>query len=644
MAGSQSKFIVRNRHFLLFDLAIFVFSAAASYFIRLETPELRQLIWGGLLLLVAAVPVRLYVFLVLGMYKSYWRNAGPSELLLIAAACGISGAVITTIIFAISLLWPQSQAILPRSIPIIDALVTGLLVAASRFSLRAYQHMRVRRNRNGGNGGKRALIVGAGQMGIRVLEALDLEKKPIATVGFLDDDLHKSGQNIRGLPVLGRIADLLSIVSDDEVDLVVVAIAHAPRKLLRQIAEDCRKAGIEHRTMPGVGELLTGEISISTLRPISIDDLLGRSPVQFNLAEIEQSLKGRCIMITGAGGSIGSELARQISRFRPDRLVLVGHGETSLFATESKLKNEFPHVAYEVMLADIRDRRRMEGIFQRTQPEFVFHAAAHKHVPMLENNALEAVTNNVVGTCNVIHLCKRFNTQRMVMISTDKAVKPISIMGMTKRVAELVVMNAALECPGRFAAVRFGNVLGSRGSVVPIFQQQIAAGGPVTVTSEKMTRFFMSIPEAVLLVLKASVLIECGPLFVLNMGDPVCILDLAHDLIRLSGAEPERDIEIKITGVRPGEKLHEELFWDDEAHDLIEDGAIYTLRLTPEQANVLADQMPARISALIQAAERHDEKSTRDLLAEIVFSRVHDGAVARSVEIGRSQQSLSGAA
>ncbi len=641
MAGKQSKFIIRNRHFLVLDLAIFAFSALASFFIRLETPEPRQVLWGGMLLLGVGVPIKLYIFLISRLYNSYWRNAGPSELLLAASACAFSGSILFAVFLVISLVFPHSQAMLPRSIPIIDGLLTAVLVTASRFSLRAYQHVRVHRNHQ--NGGKRTLIIGAGQMGVRVLEALDTEQEPITTVGFLDDDLHKSGQNIRGLAVLGRIADLPVVIAEYQVDIVVVAIAYAPRKLIRQIARDCHEAGVEHRIMPGVGELLTGRLSVSTLRPISIDDLLGRSPIRLQLADIEQRLKGRCVLITGAGGSIGSELARQIARLGPARLVLVGHGETSLFAAEGKLRNEFPHVAYEVALADIRDRRRLEDIFQKWQPEFVFHAAAHKHVPMLESNVLEAISNNVIGTSNLINLCKRYNTQRMILISTDKAVKPISVMGMTKRVAELVVLNAAHECPGRFAAVRFGNVLGSRGSVVPIFQQQIAAGGPVTITSEKMTRFFMSIPEAVLLVLKASVLTQYGPLFVLNMGEPVRIIDLAQDLIRLSGAEPDRDVEIKITYIRPGEKLHEELFWDYEAHELIEDGAIYTLRLSEQQTRRIADQMPSKINVLIQAADRHDEKSARELLADIVFSRLNDGDAAPSVEIARSQQSLRGA-
>jgi FlaA1/EpsC-like NDP-sugar epimerase len=376
--------------------------------------------------------------------------------------------------------------------------------------------------------------------------------------------------------------------------------------------------------MPSTYELVSGQISTRDLRPIVIDDLLRRAPIRLEIGDIQRQLEGRRILITGAGGTIGSELARQIAQCKPERLLLLGHGENSLFAVESSIVSEFPHLPYALLLVDVRHKQRMDAVFEQWRPDMVFHAAAHKHVPMLEANPIEAVTNNVAGTQNLVDLCNRFNVQRMVMISTDKAVKPTSVMGKSKRAAELLVINAAQASPDRFAVVRFGNVLGSRGSVVPIFERQIAHGGPVTITDKAMTRFFMSIPEAVHLVLKASALTSHGPLFVLNMGDPVRIVDLAQDMIRLSGAEPGRDIEIKVVGPRPGERLHEELFWDFEDHQPIEQEAIFALQPSSYR-RFATSEISGLIQSLIQAAETGDDKATRCLLQDVahVISNGH---------------------
>lgn len=347
--------------------------------------------------------------------------------------------------------------------------------------------------------------------------------------------------------------------------------------------------------------------------PPSAEHLLRRAPVSLDISDIRALLAGQTILITGAGGSIGMELACQIAHCGPGCLLLLGHGENSLFATESRLRTEFPDLPRRLLLADVRDTRRMAMLFTQYRPAIVFHAAAHKHVPMLENNVIEAVANNLVGTRTLIDLCNQFAVQRMVMISTDKAVNPTNIMGMSKRAAELAVIAAAQQVPRRFAVVRFGNVLGSRGSALPIFQQQIAAGGPVTITSEHMTRFIMSLSEAALLVLKAAVLTDDGPLFVLNMGEPVRIVDLARDLIRLNGLEPGRDIQIQVIGPRPGEKLTEELFYEHERRQAVEHGAIFSVHTGG--VNGRESQL---IHALSCAVQDYDEAAVLGLLTELV--------------------------
>jgi FlaA1/EpsC-like NDP-sugar epimerase len=611
----RTKWSIRNRHFFLLDLVLLVISAVLSFVIRLENFDLHAITPSIGTYLVISLVTKLPIYLVSGLYRRYWHNAGPSELLLVATTSIVSGLITSTIIFVV-VIGSGFNLDIPRSVPMIDTLLATILITASRFSLRARTHLRASRTRNKDT--RRALIVGAGHTGTQALYALEQTSSQFVTVGFLDDDPTKIGTLIRGRKVFGRIDRIESVVSDQKVDLVVIALPSAPGMVIRKIVSACQLLGVSYQIVPGLYELVSGKISVNTLRPIAIDDLLRRNPIQLNIEDIQQKLSGKSVMVTGAGGSIGSELARQVANCNPRVLILVGHGENSLFAIEQKIKNEFPHVRATVVLCDVRNRERLETVFAKWKPDLVYHAAAHKHVPMLETNVAEAVINNVIGTSNMVELCKKHNVARMVLISSDKAVNPTNVMGMTKRVAELIVLNAGQSQPGRFAAVRFGNVLGSRGSVVPIFQQQIAAGGPVTITSAKMTRFFMSIPEAVLLVLKASTVEGHGPLFVLNMGNPVKILDLADDLIRLSGFEPGRDIEIKEVGIRPGEKMHEELFWSYEDKEPIEQNTIFALKLTPEQLQYFSGQT-TRIARLIAAANSHDDEASRELLKDIVF-------------------------
>ncbi|MEN6410834.1 MAG: nucleoside-diphosphate sugar epimerase/dehydratase, partial [Anaerolineaceae bacterium] len=355
---------------------------------------------------------------------------------------------------------------------------------------------------------------------------------------------------------------LASALDNQPVDEVIIAIPSAPGKVVRLVADVCRLKGVPFRTMPGSYELLGGTVSVSRLREVDIADLLRREPVHVNDDRVGASLSGKVVMVTGAGGSIGRELCRQVARWMPSELVLLGHGENSIFETWLDLRDSFPSLSVRTVIADVRDRERIQMLWREIHPQVVFHAAAHKHVPLMEVNPVEAITNNVMGTRNVVDASLETGVERLVMISTDKAIRPANVMGATKRMAEMIVLDAALRSGRSFSVVRFGNVLGSRGSVVPLFKRQIARGGPVTVTHPDMKRYFMTIPEAVYLVLQASAMGRSGDLFVLNMGQQVRILDLAEDLIRLSGLEPGRDIEIVYTGIRQGDKLSEDL-WDE---------------------------------------------------------------------------------
>lgn len=625
MSVYRGKLALRNRHYVLIDLVCFALAAVASYAIRFERVDAFVYEESAVLFLLLVVVIKPAVFFGWGMYQRYWFDAGASELILSAAATVLSGALVAACVLLGTLLSRDSQWGIPRSIPIIDTLVTLALVVGNRFFVRAYHHVIARRRSTrpaATSRAKRALIIGAGMSGTQVLRSLGHEPGRFIPIGFLDDDPGKQGTLVRSVRVLGRLGDIQRIVREYEVQIVVIAMPSAPGAVIRSLMHDCQEMRIEYHIMPGVFEVLNGERPIGELRRVSLADLLRRAPIRLDTADIRAKLAGRCVLITGAGGSIGSELVRQIVGYGPARLLLVGHGENSLFALESQLKQEQCAVPYHLLLADVRDAKRMERIFDEWRPQFVFHAAAHKHVPMLESNLVEAVSNNVISTSILVDLCDRYAVERMVLISTDKAVKPTNVMGMSKRAAELLVISASARKPGRYAVVRFGNVLGSRGSVVPTFERQIASGGPITVTSDKMTRFFMSIPEATQLVLKAGALNGIGTLFVLNMGDPVPIIEMAKDLVRLSGLVPYRDVDIKVTGLRPGEKLYEELFWDDEKHIPVEQGAIFVVNNGQGAHGPTLTGVDSQIEALIASVRAYDEEAVRAQLHRLVFAGV----------------------
>lgn len=556
--------LTSRRLLLLGDLALIVVSVMGAFALRLEWGNrfayfLPQA-WRMTALALLIKPVVYYFF---GMYRRLWAYASVRELRLVVLAVSTASVLLSlgvTVMISYQIDRPDYLGF-PRATLVIDWMLSLLVVGGLRFVLRTLAEARSgaaeTQTRN-----RRVLVVGAGDAGALVVR--EMQKNPQLNhtpVCFLDDDLSKQRQQIHGIPVAGTLSDLARLVSVYRIDEVVIAIPSAAGRVVRQVADVCRLKGVPFRTMPGIYELIGGSVSVNRLREVEITDLLRREPVRIDEVKIGETLGGRRVLVTGAGGSIGLELCRQIARWGPSELLLLGHGENSIFEALMELQENYPTLPIHPVIADIRDVDRVNVVFELHHPQVIFHAAAHKHVPLMEVNVEEAVTNNVLGTRNIVEACLNYGVERLVMISTDKAIRPSSVYGATKRLAELQVLDAANRLGQAFSVVRFGNVLGSRGSVIPRFKRQIGRGGPVTVTHPDMERYFMTIPEAVHLVLQAASMGQGGEVFVLDMGEQLRILDLAEDLVRLSGLEPYRDIEIVFTGIRPGEKLSEEL-WD----------------------------------------------------------------------------------
>lgn len=510
-------------------------------------------------LLWPVIAVQILIFIFFGIYRRLWRYASVDELLLIVFTVGAGSTV--------SLLYSwYFELMLPRSVYVIYGVLLLFFIGGSRFSLRVLAKYLKKINVNN-NGRRPVLIVGAGDAGAMAARELKKHESTLGTrlVGFIDDDPNKRRQVIHGLPVLGTRDDLPRIVEEKEIKEIVIAMPSAAYSEQRKIINLCKELPVKLKIIPGIFELLGGQVNLTHLKEVEIEDLLKREQVQVDIQEISGYLSGKVIMVTGAGGSIGSELCRQVSLLGPQALLLLDHNENGIFYINRELAEKNPELKVYPLVRDVQDFKSLEEVFQAYRPQVVFHAAAHKHVPLMEANAGQAVQNNVQGTKNLVDLSERYGVERFVFISTDKAVNPASVMGATKRASEIYMQHRARkngDCI--FCAVRFGNVLGSRGSVVPLFKEQIAGGGPLTVTHPEMTRYFMTIPEAVQLVIQAGALGEKGMIFILDMGEPVKIMDLAKDMILLSGLQPGKDIEIKLTGMRPGEKLCEELFSDRE--------------------------------------------------------------------------------
>jgi FlaA1/EpsC-like NDP-sugar epimerase len=550
--------------------------------------------------------LRVALFYRFGLFRGLWRYTGAADLVAIVAATTVSSAV-----FAGFLAFMHPGLHFPRSVPLIEWLVALVLVAGLRFTVRTFRSVG---SLLGKQGGVRVLILGAGDAGEMLLR--EMASRLVGRfhpVGLLDDDPRKRGSHIHGVRVFGAISTLPRVAADLCVDEVIIAVPSATGAALRRIVDTCKEAGVRFRTIPGMDHLIDGRVTVSQLRNVEIEDLLGREAVRLDTAEISSVLCNEVVMVTGAGGSIGSEICRQVCRFEPAALLLVERAENALFNVHRELAASYPHLRIVPCVADVADRERMGVLFEQHRPAAVFHAAAHKHVPMMEWNPGEAVKNNVVGTRTLADLAHEHGVGRFVMISTDKAVNPTSVMGASKRVAEIYVQALSQRSRTRFVTVRFGNVLGSAGSVIPIFQEQIAAGGPVTVTHPEMRRYFMTIPEASQLVLQAGAMGHGGEIFILDMGEPVKIADLARDLITLSGLRPGVDIEIAFSGLRPGEKLFEELSVDEENAEKTKHPKIFVGRFRPHAW----DHVQRQLRDLAEMSEARPQEIRRKL-AEIV--------------------------
>ncbi|MEQ1591159.1 MAG: nucleoside-diphosphate sugar epimerase/dehydratase [Thiobacillaceae bacterium] len=552
------NFSSRTLAVILHDIAAAVIAWLGAYWLRLNLSMTPEYLNAAFATLVWVVPLQALVFWRFGLYRGIWRFASLPDLKRIMLAVGLAALMIPLGLFVFRI-----SSVVPRSVLILDPLLLILLMGGSRLAYRAWKEHRMSGMLHLNS--KPVLVAGAGSAADFLLRELARNPSGFRVVGLLDDNAHKQGRFIQGIPVLGTLDETTSWAEKMDVEDVILALPSAAHTVRKRITQACAEAHLNMLTVPSLEDLVTGRVSVSSLRRIELEDLLGRDPITLDESGLHQLLTDQTVLVTGAGGSIGSELCRQIARFAPRKLVLFELSEYALYAMEQEFSQHFPSLEIVPLIGDVKNASRVNQIMAEHCPTVVFHAAAYKHVPLMEDhNAWEAIRNNVLGTQTVAAAAKANHVAKFVMISTDKAVNPTNVMGATKRLAEMTCQ-AMQEADGtRFVSVRFGNVLGSSGSVIPKFQKQIEAGGPVTVTHPDITRFFMSIPEAAQLVLQAGWMSEGGEIFVLDMGEPVKIGELAKLMIRLSGSDENR-IRIEYTGLRPGEKLYEELLADSES-------------------------------------------------------------------------------
>lgn len=542
-------------YFILFDVAILAAVPFVALLLRLDG-DMGSAYFDVLMrLLPVAVIIKIGAFYFYGIYKRIWRYATVRDMFVIIGACTIANVVI-------ALLAMYMQVSLPRSIYVISYILDVGLICFSRLAVRMLLLMS--QSHVGGESDKSLLIIGAGDAGVMIARELVQRGEGGKLLGFVDDDRSKIGRKLLGYEVLGSSDELDEIVRDNGVREIIIAMPSVKGSIIKKAAGKCRGLGCHVKVLPGLYELIDGKVSVQQLRSIELEDLLRRDSIQLDIDAISRYIEDKVVMVTGAGGSIGSELCRQISRAKPAKLILLGRGENSIYEIHQELVEKFGAERYIPVIADIRDAERIDSVFSQYRPQLVFHAAAHKHVPLMEAQPVEAVKNNIFGTRHVAQAADKYGAEAFVMISTDKAVNPTSVMGASKRLAELVVQDMNRHSNTKFVIVRFGNVLGSRGSVVPLFKKQIAKGGPITITDPEMVRYFMTIPEAAQLVLQAGTFSNGGEVFLLDMGEPVRILDMARDLVELHGLIPDKDIKFVFTGLRPGEKLYEELLTAEE--------------------------------------------------------------------------------
>ena len=603
-----TKKTLRIASLVILDAALVILAAFLALFVRLDfiigalrSQYLPQLIHA----LPFFVLLSVAVFVPAKLYNSLWEFAGIDELLHIVLAV----AAISCLEFAALLLnWIE----LPLSFPILNALFLILLISCSRFSYRLVRKLYHKRSYNGAQ--KRTMLIGAGSAGMFVLREFQTsENSKNCVVCIVDDDTDKQGRYLRNVKICGARRDIVELAKKYRIEEIVFAIPTAPTKERKEILTICQQTGCNLKMLPGIAQLANGEVSIQKIREVDILDLLGRDSVKVDMSEIAGYLRNKAVLVTGGGGSIGSELCRQIAQYAPKTLIIFDIYENNAYDIQQELRREYPQLDLVTLIGSVRDTERVRMVFEEYHPQIIFHAAAHKHVPLMEDSPNEAIKNNVFGTYHVAKAAAVYNAETFVLVSTDKAVNPTNVMGASKRICEMIVQMMANNSKTKFVAVRFGNVLGSNGSVIPLFKKQIAEGGPVTVTHPDIIRYFMTIPEAVSLVLQAGVYADRGEIFVLDMGEPVRIDDLARNLIRLSGFEPDVDIEVQYTGLRPGEKLYEEMLMNEEglrstANHLIHIG----------QPLEIDDVRFAQQLLRLEEACENNSEDIRELVAQIV--------------------------
>jgi len=590
--------------FVFSDIVLLTISFFCAYLIRfdLDFDAIPKHFLGSILLLLGvSIILKIAVFIPFKLYKSLWKYAGIYELVSIFLASALTnGAIFVYIAFV--------DRLAPRSIFVITGMLDVFLIGGSRLMYRLYRRLVLGRVIKMDNL-RRVLIVGAGDAGAMIAKEMELHPElNYRPVAFLDDSDYKKGKKVNGIPVLGGIDDVADVVERKSIDEIIIAIPSAKPAVLNRIYEQCVKTKCKVKILPSMSQLIDETIMLTRVKDVDIEDLLGRDPIVVDLEGIAGYLSGKVVLVTGGGGSIGSELCRQIASFGPKKLVMLDNYENNLYNILNELNRKYPELDIIPVIANIREMERLKEIFGEYRPNIVFHAAAHKHVPLMENNPEEAIKNNVFGTWNVAHCADMYNTDRFVLISTDKAVNPTNVMGASKRIAEMIIQALDSKSKTEFVAVRFGNVLGSNGSVIPLFKKQIELGGPVTVTHPDITRFFMTIPEAVQLVIQAGAMAEGGEIFVLDMGEPVKILDLAKNLIRLSGFEPYEDIDIEITGLRPGEKLYEELLLNEEGLMATKHNKIYIAKPIHTDYELLERELDLLKQKIYKSSDNHEIK------------------------------------
>lgn len=603
----------KENKILIFDVILVIIALYVALLLRFDFRVSSGYMSFFYISIIPLVVFTIIFNMIFKLYTNIWKYASVQELLSIIYSVTVTNIVFIFYGYFVSYMVFKSDYFrFPVTVHIIFWILSVLSLGGIRFMYRVVETSQIGKGKP--NIKRNVLIIGAGDAGaILIKEILRKSNLDYKIVGLIDDNDYKKGKRINGIKILGDRNHIVKVCKDHKVEEIIIAMPSADLETKKEILNICKQTKCKMKTMPGIYEIIDGDVNVSQLRDVNIDDLLGREPIKLKTEHIDKYIKDKIILVTGGGGTIGSELCRQIAKFNPKKILILDIYENNAYELEMEFNRGFPNIEKEVLIASVRDKARMDSIFEKYRPNVVFHAAAHKHVPLMENNVGDAVKNNIIGTYNVAKCCDKYKVEKFVLISTDKAVNPTNIMGATKRFCELIIQAMDEVSDTDFVAVRFGNVLGSNGSVIPLFKKQIAKGGPVTVTHPEINRFFMTIPEAAQLVIQAGGLAEGGEIFVLDMGKPVKIVDLARDLISLSGFRPDVDIKIEYVGLRPGEKLYEELLMDEIALTSTEHNKIFVEK--PKDANM--DFIEKSIDEFRQV-----DKMNKEAIIELIEKKV----------------------